>query len=135
MLLQELEVADIALRDPQLIAAGREQIPALALAGKQGHERQPAEHALDRAMVDMFTRNPVRQGASPLPAPPVRTIGAPAIRAKSNRSSAVLLINRGRVGEQSLGRQRLQLRARGDRVPGAPLIVAHASGEMHHPAT
>ena len=57
-LLQELKVADVALRDPRLLGAGRETIPAFALAGKGLIGRQLAERALDQALVDMVTRNP-----------------------------------------------------------------------------
>jgi cytosine/adenosine deaminase-related metal-dependent hydrolase len=57
-LLRELKVADIALRDPRLLGGAREQIPELAIEGKEGLERQRAEEALDRAVVDMVTRNP-----------------------------------------------------------------------------
>ena len=57
-LLQELKIADLALRDARLLGAGRELTPELALGGKQGLERQRAEAALDRLLVDMVTRNP-----------------------------------------------------------------------------
>ena len=57
-LLQELKVADVALRDPRLLGGSREEVPAFGLAGKIGIERQVAEDALDQALVDMVTRNP-----------------------------------------------------------------------------
>jgi 5-methylthioadenosine/S-adenosylhomocysteine deaminase len=57
-LLQELKIADVALRDPRVLAESRELVPAFALAGKEGIERQQAETALDRALVDLVTRNP-----------------------------------------------------------------------------
>jgi 5-methylthioadenosine/S-adenosylhomocysteine deaminase len=57
-LLDELKVADIALRDPRLLGAGRDEVPAFAIAGKDGHERQLADDALDQTLVDMVTRNP-----------------------------------------------------------------------------
>jgi len=57
-LLQELKIADIALRDPRVLGASRELVPAFALAGTDGLERQQAEAALDRVLVDMVTRNP-----------------------------------------------------------------------------
>jgi 5-methylthioadenosine/S-adenosylhomocysteine deaminase len=57
-LLHELKVADIALRDVRLLGASREEVPAFAIDGKDGHERQEAEAALDRELVDMVTRDP-----------------------------------------------------------------------------
>jgi 5-methylthioadenosine/S-adenosylhomocysteine deaminase len=48
-LLGELKVADRALRDPRVLGADRALIPALA-----------GDPALDRALVDMVTRNPAR---------------------------------------------------------------------------
>jgi 5-methylthioadenosine/S-adenosylhomocysteine deaminase len=57
-LLQELKIADVALRDVRLLGDGRDEIPAFAIDGKQGLERRQAENALDRALVDMVTRNP-----------------------------------------------------------------------------
>jgi len=57
-LLQELKIADIALRDQRVLGGSRELVPAFSLAGKEGVERQRAEAALDRALVDMVTRNP-----------------------------------------------------------------------------
>jgi 5-methylthioadenosine/S-adenosylhomocysteine deaminase len=57
-LLQELKIADVALRDERVLAGSRELVPAFAPAGKDGLERQLAEAALDRALADMVTRNP-----------------------------------------------------------------------------
>jgi 5-methylthioadenosine/S-adenosylhomocysteine deaminase len=57
-LLQELKIADVALRDGRVLGGDRELMPDFALAGKEGLERQQAEAALDRALVDMVTRNP-----------------------------------------------------------------------------
>jgi 5-methylthioadenosine/S-adenosylhomocysteine deaminase len=55
---QELKIADVALRDERVLGGSRELVPAFPLAGKQGLERQRAEAALDRTLVDMVTRNP-----------------------------------------------------------------------------
>jgi 5-methylthioadenosine/S-adenosylhomocysteine deaminase len=57
-LLHELKVADVALRDGRLLGGSREEIAEFAIGGKQGMTRQLAEEALDRALVDMVTRNP-----------------------------------------------------------------------------
>jgi cytosine/adenosine deaminase-related metal-dependent hydrolase len=57
-LLQELKIADVALRDERLLGAHRDLVPAFSLQGKEGLTRQLAEAALDRALVDMVTRNP-----------------------------------------------------------------------------
>ncbi len=57
-LLDELKVADVALRDVRVLGDGREQIAEFALDGKDGHARQLAEEALDRSLVGMVTRNP-----------------------------------------------------------------------------
>lgn len=57
-LLQELKIADVALRDERVLGGSRELVPAFSLAGKDGLERQRVEGALDRALVDMVTRNP-----------------------------------------------------------------------------
>jgi cytosine/adenosine deaminase-related metal-dependent hydrolase len=48
-LLQELKIADIALRDPLVLGDSRPDVPSLA-----------DEETLDRALVDMVTRNPAR---------------------------------------------------------------------------
>jgi 5-methylthioadenosine/S-adenosylhomocysteine deaminase len=57
-LLDELKVADRALRDPRVLGGSRDTVPELAIDGKQGTARQRAEQALDRLLVDMVTRNP-----------------------------------------------------------------------------
>jgi cytosine/adenosine deaminase-related metal-dependent hydrolase len=57
-LLHELKIADVALRDERILGNGREEVPAFAIQSKQGVERQVAEEALDRTLVDMVTRNP-----------------------------------------------------------------------------
>jgi 5-methylthioadenosine/S-adenosylhomocysteine deaminase len=57
-LLQELKIADIALRDVRVLGAAREQVADFAVDGKRGEERQLAEESLDRVLVDMVTRNP-----------------------------------------------------------------------------
>jgi 5-methylthioadenosine/S-adenosylhomocysteine deaminase len=57
-LLDELKIADVALRDVRMLGNGREQIADLALARKHGRARQLAEESLDRVLVDMVTRNP-----------------------------------------------------------------------------
>jgi len=57
-LLHELKVADIALRDGRVLGDSREEFPAFAVDGQHGYPRQLAEEALDRALVDMVTRNP-----------------------------------------------------------------------------
>lgn len=48
-LLDELKIADIALRDPRILGRFRREVPALA-----------SNRALDRLIVDMVTRNPAR---------------------------------------------------------------------------
>jgi 5-methylthioadenosine/S-adenosylhomocysteine deaminase len=57
-LLHELKVADVALRDTRLIGGDRGKLPDVDIEGKNGLARQLAEEALDRALVDMVTRNP-----------------------------------------------------------------------------
>jgi hypothetical protein len=57
-LLQELKIADVALRDPRVLGGSREEVGEFSLDGKQGVARQQAEEALDQAIVDMVTRNP-----------------------------------------------------------------------------
>jgi 5-methylthioadenosine/S-adenosylhomocysteine deaminase len=57
-LLQELKVADIAARDPRVLGTSRELVPEFALKNKGPLQRLAAENALDRALVDMVTRNP-----------------------------------------------------------------------------
>jgi 5-methylthioadenosine/S-adenosylhomocysteine deaminase len=48
-LLDELKIADVALRDPRILGRSRHEVPALA-----------GDRALDRLIVDMVTRNPAR---------------------------------------------------------------------------
>ena len=48
-LLDELKIADIALRDPRILGRSRREVAALA-----------SNRALDRLIVDMVTRNPAR---------------------------------------------------------------------------
>ena len=57
-LLGELKIADIALRDPNLLGDGRELISEFSITGKQGEALAEAERALDQKLVDMVTRNP-----------------------------------------------------------------------------
>jgi cytosine/adenosine deaminase-related metal-dependent hydrolase len=57
-LLDELKVADVALRDPRILGASRDEVPAFALDGRHGQERRLAEETLDRELADMVTRNP-----------------------------------------------------------------------------
>jgi cytosine/adenosine deaminase-related metal-dependent hydrolase len=57
-LLQELKIADVALRDPRILGDSRELVPAFSLQGRTGLQKLLAERALDRALVDMVTRNP-----------------------------------------------------------------------------
>jgi cytosine/adenosine deaminase-related metal-dependent hydrolase len=59
-LLDELKVANVALRDARLLGSSRELVPEFSLAGTRGPERQEAEAALDRWLVDMVTRNPAQ---------------------------------------------------------------------------
>jgi cytosine/adenosine deaminase-related metal-dependent hydrolase len=59
-LLDELKVADIALRDTRLLGADRDLIPSLAITGKSGDAREAAELALDRVLVRMVTSNPAK---------------------------------------------------------------------------
>ena len=57
-LLGELKIADIALRDPNLLGDSRALISELSITGKQGEALAEAERALDQKLVDMVTRNP-----------------------------------------------------------------------------
>jgi 5-methylthioadenosine/S-adenosylhomocysteine deaminase len=57
-LLGELKIADIALRDPNLLGGSRALITELSTTGKQGDALADAERALDQLLVDMVTRNP-----------------------------------------------------------------------------
>jgi hypothetical protein len=59
-LLGELKVADIALRDPIRLGRSRSLLPELSVVGKNSQDAEQAEHALDRLLVDMVTRNPAK---------------------------------------------------------------------------
>jgi 5-methylthioadenosine/S-adenosylhomocysteine deaminase len=59
-LLDELKIADIALRDPRLLGVDRDLIPSLSIIGKTPNARDDAEIALDRRLVEMVTINPAR---------------------------------------------------------------------------
>jgi cytosine/adenosine deaminase-related metal-dependent hydrolase len=59
-LLHELKVADVALRDHRLLGPSRESVAAFAIDGRSPAERRRADEALDRALVDMVTRNPAK---------------------------------------------------------------------------
>jgi hypothetical protein len=57
-LLDELKIADRALRQRQILGDDRGLVQRLAVAGLQGSARARAERSLDRTLVDMVTRNP-----------------------------------------------------------------------------
>jgi cytosine/adenosine deaminase-related metal-dependent hydrolase len=59
-LLDELKIADIALRDPRLLGADRDLIPSLSVTGKTGAALEAAEIALDKLLVEMVTTNPAK---------------------------------------------------------------------------
>jgi 5-methylthioadenosine/S-adenosylhomocysteine deaminase len=59
-LLDELKIADIALRDPRLLASDRDLVPSLSITGKNAEAREGAEIALDRLLVEMVTANPAK---------------------------------------------------------------------------
>jgi 5-methylthioadenosine/S-adenosylhomocysteine deaminase len=59
-LLDELKIADIALRDPRLLGADRDLIPSLSITGKGADARETAEIALDKLLVEMVTSNPAK---------------------------------------------------------------------------
>ena len=59
-LLDELKIADIALRDPRLLGGDRDLVPSLSLTGKTEEAREDAEIALDRLLVEMVTTNPAK---------------------------------------------------------------------------
>lgn len=59
-LLDELKIADIALRDPRLLGADRDLIPSVSISGKAGSAREEAEIALDKLLVEMVTVNPAK---------------------------------------------------------------------------
>ena len=58
--LDELKVADIALRDPRVLGSDRDLVPELSITGKSGDALDDAETALDRTLVEMVTTNPAR---------------------------------------------------------------------------
>jgi hypothetical protein len=59
-LLDELKIADIALRDTRLLGVYRDLIPSLSITGKTNEERDDAEIALDKLLVEMVTSNPAK---------------------------------------------------------------------------
>jgi len=59
-LLDELKIADIALRDPRLLGAYRDLIPTLSTVGKSDDQREDAEIELDKLLVAMVTTNPAK---------------------------------------------------------------------------
>lgn len=59
-LLDELKVADIALRDPRLLGGDRGLSPSLSINGKTGDALRDAEIALDKFLVEMVTSNPAK---------------------------------------------------------------------------
>ncbi len=59
-LLDELKIADIALRDPRLLGGDRDLIPSLSIRGKSDEEREAAEAVLDKLLVEMVTTNPAK---------------------------------------------------------------------------
>jgi 5-methylthioadenosine/S-adenosylhomocysteine deaminase len=59
-LLDELKVADIALRDPIRLGRSRSLVPELSVEGKRGWDAEEAERTLDRLLVEMVTRNPAK---------------------------------------------------------------------------
>jgi hypothetical protein len=59
-LLDELKIADIALRDTRLLGTDRDLIPSLSITGKGGNAREEAEIALDKLLVEMVTTNPAK---------------------------------------------------------------------------
>jgi cytosine/adenosine deaminase-related metal-dependent hydrolase len=59
-LLDELKIADVALRDERLLGGDRDLVPAFSIAGKSGEEVEAAERALDEQLVRMVTTNPAK---------------------------------------------------------------------------
>ncbi len=59
-LLDELKIADIALRDLRLLGLDRDLVPSLSVDGKTGDARRDAEIALDKVLVQMVTNNPAQ---------------------------------------------------------------------------
>ncbi len=58
--LDELKIADIALRDARLLGADRDLVEACRITGKTSDEVRLAEKSLDRKLVEMVTTNPAR---------------------------------------------------------------------------
>ena len=96
-LLRELKVADVALRDSRVLGNDRELVAAFALAGKSPEEQAAADDALDRALVDMVTRNPA------LTARIYARLGSIEFG-----KDADLLLVRGRAGENTVYRDLLE---------------------------
>jgi 5-methylthioadenosine/S-adenosylhomocysteine deaminase len=59
-LLDELKIADIAMRDSRLLGLDRDLIPSLSLNGKTREQSDDAEIAPDKLLVEMVTINPAR---------------------------------------------------------------------------
>jgi cytosine/adenosine deaminase-related metal-dependent hydrolase len=59
-LLDELKIADIALRDERLLGKYRDVVASLSLSGKSDDDRKAAEALLDLRLVQMVTTNPAR---------------------------------------------------------------------------
>jgi cytosine/adenosine deaminase-related metal-dependent hydrolase len=59
-LLDELKIADITLRDPRLLGGYRDLVASLSITGKSAEEREAAEIALDKVLVEMVTTNPAK---------------------------------------------------------------------------
>lgn len=59
-LLDELKIADIALRDSRLLGADRDLVPSLSINGKTADARRSAEIALDKLLVEMVISNPAK---------------------------------------------------------------------------
>ena len=59
-LLDELKIADIALRDPRLLGVYRDLILSLSITGKTSEGRDDAEIAVDKLLVQMVTTNPAK---------------------------------------------------------------------------
>jgi 5-methylthioadenosine/S-adenosylhomocysteine deaminase len=59
-LLDELKIADIALRDSRLLGLDRDIVPNFSIKGKSGDARRLAEIALDKQLVEMVTSNPAK---------------------------------------------------------------------------
>jgi 5-methylthioadenosine/S-adenosylhomocysteine deaminase len=59
-LLDELKIADIALRDSRLLGLDRDIVPNFSIKGKTDDARRLAEIALDKQLVEMVTSNPAK---------------------------------------------------------------------------